>query len=586
MSAIMQIATLVDALVTRGDAYINYLIGLGGTRDPSAATRAAVRGLGLTDPELDALYIEDDMAAKVVELVVKHGLRKGWDLAVPGDPEKAAEARTAYALAEEELGVAGAIWTGATWGRLRGGALTWIGVDDGKGFGDAAWVERQAQPLDMDAIERVLFLHAFDRRQASVWSNGGDPLQPSYRKPDVYQISAPPTGPRWNHESPLVAMALTAPVKVHVSRLLVWPGAPTDWYRQMQRSWWDDSVLERAWGPLRAAGEDFGSKSMLLGRVSQFVFKLKGLGAMIVADERKLNRRMSLLDGQRSRGRALVLDTEESAENITQPITGIDSAVDKSVDRVATSGDIPPSVFGGRATQAERETWDEEVESWQSNVLRPRHERLAEIVMRSKKGPFAGKEPDGRWSIVYRPLRTPQPKERAELRKLRAETDAIEVDKGIIPPEAVALHRHTTLASGEGEVPLDEAEVKAALLRRRELANKPPKDNAELGTVSARAGGGVLEVLVKYNSGAITRAQAKKVLLSLFTMTDSDAEEQLDKVEEVAKIAALAAAAAAAAANGPKGTPRPQGAGAPQGLPGYDDGGDPKSKTLPPEPAK
>lgn len=563
----------------RGDSWVNERLQIGSARDPSVYTRFTSRGGGLDDGTLEAMYIEDHWAARIVELVVAHAMRKGWDLRLDIPPEQATAGRLAYARAEEELDVAGEMRKGAIWGRLFGGAVTWIGIDDGEG--ESTLIERLASPITKETtVKSVLFLHTFDRREVAIEESYGP--GPKFRQPKSYKITAAtPVGrvAGTTLEQQLLA-AYAGGVVVHESRLLVWPGAPTTMKRRNERSGWDDSVLERAWDALRQTGEDYGAKSQLLSRISQFVFKVKGLASLLLGDERKFTRRMGLLDASRSRGKALAIDVDESVENITQPVSGIDTLIDKSVDRSGVAGGVMPGVFVGRPTAEDRDAWDDEVETWQNDVLKPRHERVAALILRAADGPVAGKEPAS-WSITYRALRTPKPKERAELRKLQAETDGIEVDKGIIPPEAVALHRHTLNALGEGDVMLDAAEVSAALNRRRELANKPPKDNAELGTVSARAGGGVLEVLTKYNRGEITRGQAKRLLVLTFTLTEDDAEGQLDSVAEIAKLPP-------APAPGGKPGPAPQpakgtGAGAPQGLPGFDDGGDPTSKKLPPD---
>lgn len=566
---------VTDALMTRVDGYINELSGMGGSKDPSVYTTARTRhGVGLSDMILEALYIEDDMAAKIVELVVRHSLRTGWDLVVLEEPERAAAIRKAYLDLEVELGVPRALFLGAAYARLFGGSVTWVGVDDGAG--DGGFLDRQREPLELSDVERVRFLHTFDRREISVETSYTDPTSPRFRAPAQYKITPTTSGPRAYEGDASFLASLAGGVVVHESRLLVWPGASTDEKRRRARSGWDDSVLERAWTALSAAAEDFGAKSMTLNRISQFVFKLKNLAALIVGNEQKLNRRLTLLDAQRARGRALVIDTEEAVEQITQPIAGLDVVIDKSVERVAIAGGIPPSVFAGRPTEVEQAAWDEELVTFRRDVIRPRHERLTEIILSSRSGPVAGVEP-ATWDIVYRPLREPKPKERAELRKLRAETDAIEIDKGIIPPEAVSLHRHTTLASGEGEVPLDAAEVRAALERRRELAKQPPKDNAELGTVGARASA-AMEVVTKVAQRQVPRETGLAVLTQFFRLTPADAAEMLGP--ETFEPAPLVVPGK------PGPAPAPQqgiGAGAPQGLPGFDDGGAPKGKALPPE---
>lgn len=577
MTEIKKSATgFIGEVLERADSWINEWLQLGGARDPSVYTRMRSRGPGLDDGTLEALWVEDALSARIVELIVRHGMRKRWDLRLPLSPQDAAAARTAYRTEEERLDLTSAFAVGAWCGRLFGGGLTWIGVDDGEGIGD--FVERQRMPLRAAApIDRVMFLHSFDRREAVIEEGQGDPRAPGYRNPSLFKIT--PTGFVGSGLAAAVSAEIVqGGILVHESRLIAWPGAPTSHRRRTERSGWDDSVLERAWEALRQAGEDYGAKSQLLARISQFVFKIKGLGALLVGDERKFNRRMSLLDASRSRGRSLVMDVEESVENITQPVAGIDGIIDKSLERVATAAGIPPGLFIGRPTELEREAWNDDVQAWQDEVLRPRHEKVAALILRSKKGPTKGAEPDA-WSIEYRPLVTPKPAEQAELRKLQAETDAIEIDKGIISSAAVKLHRHSAASNGFGEVILDEEVIEAARQREKDFARKPPKDNAELGTAAARSAGqvGIVEAV---GQGRIPWASGKAILMQTFGAAEDDAIATLPPE-------GWRAAASAPARPGPApAPPKGEGAGAPQGLPGFDDGGNPDTKALPPEGAR
>jgi phage-related protein (TIGR01555 family) len=552
-------AAVIDA-VARADDWSNEMLGIGGSKDPSVYTTFSTRGLGLSDPTLEALYVEDHFAAKVVECIVRHGMRRGWDLVLPGDPKASAEQRAAYEVLEEVLCVAEQMALGACWGRLFGGAVTWIGVDDGRA---------PHMPVDEAAIESIGWLHTFDRRVVVVETRYAHPDHPRFQQPETFRI----------YPQTVTAVAalggahFAGGAVVHESRVIVWPGERTTDQRKLERAGWDDSVLERCWQALRQTGEDYSGKSQLLARISQFVFKIKGLGAIITAKEPDFRRRMNLLDASRSRSRALVIDTEEDVVNVTQPIAGVDTLIDKSVERLAIAAGIPLTVFVGRpptgaSGESELETWYGEVESWQREVLLPRHTRIARLCLLAKKGPVSGKEPET-WRVQYRPLRTPKPKEAAELSKLVAETDAVMIDKGVYTPESVALGRFTSTSSGA--VVLDTAEVSAALQRRKDLAAQPPKDNAELGTVAPRSAA-IGDVIAKTAAGTYPRANAKALLEVVHRLTPEDAERLLPPEPAVP------------VTGPPKGTPGPapapqlgQGAGAPQGSPGFNAGGDPSA---------
>lgn len=505
------------AAAVRVDGWENAILGLGGAKDPSVYTRFAGRAAPLSEDVLEALYVEEHFAAKIVEGEPRAALRPGWDLSVPGDPATAATWRDWYAAREAELGVAAELAQGWVWGRLFGGAVTWIGADDGRA---------PHEPLDESAIASVGWFHTFDRRDVVVVRYCDDEKSPRFREPEIYRIR------------PLVISGVGggavrqfgAGVDVHASRCLRWGGVETTDRRRQTLQGWDDSVLERCWDALRQLSEDYGAKSLLLGRISQAVYKIKGLFAMLAGKQLDVLRtRMGLLEQSRSRARAIVLDTEESFENHSQPLAGLPESINAGVLRLASAADMPVTILMGQSPAGMDATGESDLDVWDATVgasralyLHPRHERIVRLMMLGKDAPTKGIEPKG-WSILYRPLRTPKPKEAAEVGKLIAETDAINIDKGVYPAEAAAFRYGPT---GTASVQLDEAELKERLERRRELAKLPPKDNAELGTLAPRTAA-VLDVIARVAKREISRKSALAILVELHRHTHETAEALL-----------------------------------------------------------
>lgn len=557
-----RIVEAARASLARFDGWENAILGMTGTRDPSAYTSIGVRA-EINDAALAVLFKEDPFAAKVVEGAATEAIAGGWDLSVPaGEPTETARIRDAYRLREEEIGLAAAMREGAWWGRLYGGGVTWIGAEDGRD---------PSLPIG-DTIATCGWAHTFDRTEAQVWSYYQDPSAPRFGLPEVYRI-APANVPR-------VSLGFLGPIGggreivggilVHESRLLIWPGQPTTRARRAERGGWDDSVLERAYDALRQAAEDASAKSATLSRISQAVWKIKGLYDMIAGKRHEiLAERMGQLDASRSRARGVVLDLDEDLVIHQQSLSGLDDAIDKGTERVAGATDLPAFKLTGKAPdgsgapgQTEGDHWIAHVERWREDVLRPNHEKAAALILRAKDGPTGGTEPAD-WSIKYRSLRKTTPIDLATLRKAEAERHAIYIDKGVYPPEAVALAVAT--ATGTGEVALDPAEVSAALERRRALANQPPKDNAELGTVGARSSA-ALDVVGKVATGAVSRETGRQILLQFFRLNEADAEAMLGP----------AGFKPAPEPGKPGPAPGPEngsGAGAPQGLPGLNAGG-------------
>lgn len=566
MTSVISLVEMVSAAVRR-DGWENVILGFGGPKDPSAYTTFSSRA-PLNDALLEALYVEDHFAGRIVEAVVKESLRPGWEFTTPGDPAETAKVRDAVAAREAELCVAQELSQGACWGRLFGGAVTWIGADDNRD---------PAAPIDEKNIRSIRFLHTFDRRDVQPHAYYQDPNHPKFGRPESYKILPQIAVPV------LAAFGVNsgAGAVVHETRLIVWRGQPTTNTRRMQLNTWDDSVLERCWDALRQVGEDLGAKSLLLGRISQAIYKIADLYSMISGkQEAVLTRRLAMLDQSRSRARAIAIDKDkEDFVVTTQPVAGVPELIDRGLLRLASAADMPLSVLLKQSPEAngggdaELDQWYASVDVWRTLELRPAHERLTRLQLLAKDGPTGGEEPD-RWEILYRALRTPKPKELAETRKIEADTYSVYIEKGLTTAEELAVQVFSP-SSGKTDFAFDEEALKAKLERRRALDNQPPKDNAELGTVGARATS-AMEIVTQVATKQIPRESGKALLVELFRFTPEVAEQILGPAGFVP------APPPGDPTPGP--APGPQvggGAGAPQGLPGVSDGGDPKKEPTP-----
>lgn len=558
----------------RADGWENVVFGMGGTKDPSVYTTYSLRNT-LTDPALEALYVQEHFAAKIIEALPREAMRPGWDLVVAGDPAEVGKQRTAFAATEARLGVVEELLQGAFWGRTFGGALTWVGAEDG---------QEQDQPLNEEKIETIRFVHTFDRRDVQIVACYGDPKHPKFRKPMLYKVQPRPVAMSHGADGTvsIPGTELAGGVTIHESRCVAWPGQPTTDSRASDLSGWDDSILERCWEPLKQVGEDFAGKGLLLGRISQTVFKIVDLYKMISGKLKEVvAARMGMLDASRSRGRSILLDVQEDMVQVTQPTAGVDLLISLGILRLAAAAEIPITVLmripgDNSDRESDLELWASQADAWREHVLRPRHGRVSQLICLAKDGPTGGKIPEG-MQIRYRPLRNLTRTQLAQVRKTEAETNAIIIDKGMAQAEAIAAQRYTPDAGNE--LVLDPEELKAALDRRKQLASQPPKDNAELGTVGARATA-AMDVVKEVATGQIDRESGKAILVEMFRLEDETAEKVLGPKGFEPKPPPTKPGTPGPDAN----PPRPGGAGAPPQLPGVDDGGNPKKKGTETEP--
>lgn len=559
----------LEGIQNRLDGWENVVLGIGGRRDPTSYTRMCPRPL-IPAEQFEWAVIEDHFAAKCVEMLPAEGLRPGWDVIAIDNPQETARIRDSYRMREDELAVPAKMREGSYLGRGLGGAVTWIGADDGRD---------PREPLDESAIATIRFLQSFDRKDIYIWKYYSDPLSPKNGEPEIYWITPSPISSIGGGlvQLPGSDRARAGGVFVHESRVVRWPGQPTTRRRQQLLGGWDDSVLERCWDALKQVGEDFGTKGMLLSRAAAVIYQLEGALKMMAGKERELlEARMYQLDVSRRLGKSVIIDKNENVVGHPQPLSGTPELMLAGIQRLANAAGIPLSIFwqgpsGMNADgESDRDIWHEKADDWRTHELKPRHERIAQLIFLAKDGPTNGVEPKT-WSVVYRPLRVPTEQERSEIEKNHAEADAKNIEKGIYVAEDVTLARYTML--GTGSVRVDQATLEAKIERRRIQDKEPPKDNAELGTVGARLTA-IAELLKLLNTGVLTRTQVKRMLVNQVRLTDEQAEEQMDTP---AAIAALEPPPAPPTPPGPRpGPPNGTGAGAPPQIPGLNDGGDPR----------
>ena len=417
-------------LEQRIDGFINAMTGIGdGLRD-KAVQAIFSRGRGLADDELEALFQEDWLAARIVEQPAEEALRQGFTITAKVDDDSAGSPEIATNIhdALAKLHTIDAIEDGVVWGALFGRGHVLMGVNDGQRFD---------RPLDLNKARSLDYLSAYDARDLSPHTYyEDDPLSAKFGEPEVYRLQH--SGGRSASTS-----------YVHESRLLTFRGVRSTPRYRVQNNWRDPSVLRRCVDTIRGYGTAWQAVEIMLQAASQGIYKIQDLIKMtsIPGGEDALKTRMRLIDMARSVARSLVIDAErESFELAATSFAGIPEVLDKFMLRLAGAANRPVTVLFGQAPAGLNATGESDVLLWNNQVqaqqlaLKPQLERLVEVLCSTKNGPTNGAVPE-RFEIVFPPLRTPTAKERQEIKKIQADIDAIYIDKEVVSPEEVAMSR-------------------------------------------------------------------------------------------------------------------------------------------------
>ncbi len=453
------------------DNWQNLLTGLGvATRDKLESTTIEA-GVPLSEVQLEILYRDDDMAARICDTVPEEMLRKGFEVQIDSGeeateikPEDINTAQSDIKTKCDGLGIQTKFIEAMVWARLFGGSVIVIGANDG------ASRETMKEPLNEARISEIESLNVIDRRYVAVASWYDDPIQSKYGEPKTYYI-----------QNAVGSMGAVDQLEIHETRIIPFHGTRSTIQRKQELDGWSDSVLQRVHKVLRNFNVGWQGCAHLFTDASQAVYKMKDLiKTMSSNNPDTIMRRMRVLDMNRSVARAIAIDSDgEEFERQKYDFGNIDSVLQMFILRLSAAARMPATILMGQSPAGMDATGDSDfrwfydtIATARENDLKPKLRRVVELIMVSSEGPTKGKKPDN-WSIQFPSLWQMTPKEESEVRKNTADTDDIYINQGVVLPEEVTLSRFGPHGySPETTVDLD--------LRRDELEFQKEKARAAL----------------------------------------------------------------------------------------------------------
>lgn len=434
------------------DGMHNVLTGLGDPARDKATGARLCKNPDLSRHQIDALYQDDGLAAKIVDLPSNDLTRAGVELRdFDGDLQRVESAM-------EDLGLLCHISDLYRWGSCYGGAIMGAAIDDGL---------PPNEPLDMNRIQRVRGFFVLDRHVLSpIWITGR-----ASGEPDGYIIGT--DGPE--------VEALQGRV-VHRSRVRTFCGTAhmTRWQKQL-RMGWGLSVYQRVWDRFRRLLAAHGYGETILQDISVDVFLISGLvEAFTNGNEDLVRKRLMALQMGKDvlHGVALDAGTEqrkpEGYVTQTRSVAGVTDLMGVFADAVTWCVPIPKSIFRGETTGGLNTGSNSgEIRSYYAWVGGEQKERATgwlnwqiELLFASKEGPTSGNVPS-KWTTHWHSLWAPTEAEEADLRLKIAQADKVYFDIGAASADDVAYTRIEKGSRGDLEqapVPDDPPELDPAEL--------------------------------------------------------------------------------------------------------------------------
>lgn len=537
---------------------VNEITGLGGPEDKGAAARPQAR-IPLSDAELAALYLDNGIARRIVDVVPAEATRKGWTVTAAAD-EVGGKRPQVDAAADEDrrLGVVPKLTEAWSLARLWGHSLVLIVTDDEipSIFRDnpEAWL---TQPLDPTRVRRVVALQVFDALEAWPIEYDADVRSPSFRDPLIWGLS--PSIPGVTRGT-----AGRTPTAVHASRVLYFRGRrrppslrhSTGHLLTGARSL-DDSELRAVWDEVRNLAQTMAGGATLAQELRESVLKVSGLRALATSDQAaEVQARMRLMARAKSLLGMIVLGEHDEYSNNANPPTGFRELSTEAQAMLSAVTGIPLTILFGHAPaglstddKSGRQSWDRVIRAQQENKLAPHLVKLYGITFAAKQGPTRGEVPiDVR--PKFRALLEESDGEIAKTRESIAKADAIYLDRGVVSPEQVAGRFSASgfqldLAPDDPPEPVDEPtpdERDEVAALAAEAAAPAETEGDETAIVETSAGdmpagkfadvalngaqiAQAVQIAVAVQAGDLERDQAIAMLVHLFNLPADAARE-------------------------------------------------------------
>jgi phage-related protein (TIGR01555 family) len=402
--------------VTNQDSYENMFTGLNQVSDHTTAITPG-RGLWLDDVYLTNIYTSDGLGSRIIKLLPHDMVKNGYR--VSGDTDNIIVSELKRLKAKKHTMEA------LNWARTYGGAITVVGVDDGKKL-DKPMGKRYTKIQWMKTVSKTrIDLRESDRIK--------DPNSPYFGEYEYYHISFDAINGSYE--------------KVHRSRCLIYKGetCPDDpnAFTTYSQRYWGLSAMQAIWDQLKQLGGSFQGMAHLMNELCIGKYKLKDLATLLSsANAELIVKRLELINQSKSMINGVVLDAEsEDYIRDMVNVSGSDKILEQFMIMLSAATGYPVTILFGRSPdgmnatgESDLSNYDSMVESAQETKLEEPQQRLVQIINNYKKVDGVDSDP----VINFNPVRSPTLKEMVDARHKVAETDKIYIDTDVLTPEQVA----------------------------------------------------------------------------------------------------------------------------------------------------
>ena len=465
----------------RKDGWANLFTGLGTKADKSKHTVNKLRGI-VIDEELENIYADDGLGAKIVDLLPEDMLKQGWKYTFQNEKEGMEDLSAKYDEVLDSVKIHAKISQAFKWARLYGGSIIVIGAYDGQDLD---------QPLIVRKIRTFESLRVVARPniQFGTMEFQTDPNKPRFGEVEYYPITF------------RVGNTFQT-ARVHYSRVIEFHGieVPNTGKSVIPNEYryWGLPCLQRIRDRLGDLGTAFGSLSNLMQEITVGKYKFKDLADILSTKDgsKLMQNRLQTMDLMKSVFHSVLMDAEDEYVRDTLSLGGVSDVLYQFFTVISAGTGYPMTRLFGVSPAGLNATGDSDTYAYYDMVrakqqleLKPVLNRLVGIVSE-----WMGWEMP---EIEFNPLEQMTEKEQAELEekkanteKTKAETYQAYIDMGIMEPYMVEeLEFGDTLKNIEkpadyddslpGVTDIEELQQQIAQLQQQQAMNNPTNPPVE-----------------------------------------------------------------------------------------------------------
>jgi phage-related protein (TIGR01555 family) len=401
--------------ITKLDAWKNLITGMGVTGIDRKESTQFSSEYRLSETICRNLFTYSGLARRICEQPVSDALRKGFT--VEGDTDNLILAEWKRLSLKQEISRA---WS---WSRCYGGALAILMANDGR---------RMDEPLDENNIRDIERIRVYHRWRVSRLSYYLDPNDPKFGETETFMIA--PVQP------------FQRSFTVHESRCLIFDGVDVAPEIRVGNQWWGDSVYQGIYQRLRGLGESYLNIEHIIGEFLLMIMKIKGLSAKLAEEggEQKLITRIRMNNLTRHLMGGYAIDADgEDATRTAATTTGLRDLMEILMMGLSADVQMPIRKLFGSPIQAAGlgKDGDQETNDYNEWIvgLRDKHcqnpaERICQLIMLQKEGPFGGKELPN-WKIEWKTVKEETLGEQLENKTKQANIDDKYYGMGLAPED-------------------------------------------------------------------------------------------------------------------------------------------------------